>query len=270
MSQFKSVTDLDLIQKGEVLFIYLNRPEAMNAFSDDMIKSLVDALERAEQDPSIRLSVISGRGRAFCAGGDLKAMEEKTGMFAGDSVELKKRYQEGIQRIPLAIEACQKPILAMVNGAAIGAGLDLACMCDIRIGNQFSKYGETFAKLALVPGDGGSYFLQRVVGFAKAMEMTLTGKVYDAEEALKMGLINSLVDAKELESKTQEYIDAILLTAPIAVSMGKEALKRAYHDEVPSMLDMLSTFQGQTQRTEDHFEAIRAFKEKRKPQWSDR
>ncbi|MFT6070368.1 MAG: enoyl-CoA hydratase/carnithine racemase [Bacteriovoracaceae bacterium] len=267
MSQFKSSTDLELIQKDEVLFIYLNRPEAMNAFSDEMINSLVDALERAEKDKSVRLSVISGRGKAFCAGGDLKAMEEKSGMFAGDSAELKKRYEEGIQRIPLTIESCQKPIIAMVNGAAIGAGLDLACMCDLRVGSTFSKYGETFAKLALVPGDGGSYFLQRVVGFAKAMEMTLTGRIYDANEALSMGLINKLSTPEELEADVAEFIKAILLTAPQAVSMGKEALKRAYHDEVPKMLDMLSTFQGQTQRTKDHFEAIAAFKEKRKPQW---
>jgi 2-(1,2-epoxy-1,2-dihydrophenyl)acetyl-CoA isomerase len=270
MSQFKSTTDLDLIQKEEVLYIYLNRPESMNAFSDEMINSLVDALERAEQDDSIRLSVISGRGKAFCAGGDLKAMEDKSGMFAGDSVELKKRYQEGIQRIPLTIEACQKPILAMVNGAAIGAGLDLACMCDLRIGSTFSKYGETFAKLALVPGDGGSYFLQRVVGFAKAMEMTITGKIYNSDEALSMGLINTLAEPSELENQVNEFIKAILLTAPQAGRMGKEALKRAYHDEVPVMLDMLSTFQGQTQRTEDHFEAIKAFREKRKPQWQGR
>jgi 2-(1,2-epoxy-1,2-dihydrophenyl)acetyl-CoA isomerase len=270
MSQFKSTTDLDLIQKDEVLYIYLNRPEFMNAFSDEMINSLVDALERAEQDESIRLSVISGRGKAFCAGGDLKAMEDKSGMFAGDSVELKKRYQEGIQRIPLTIEACQKPILAMVNGAAIGAGLDLACMCDLRIGSTFSKYGETFAKLALVPGDGGSYFLQRIVGFAKAMEMTITGKIYNSDEALSMGLINTLAGPNELENQVNEFIKAILLTAPQAGRMAKEALKRAYHEEVPEMLDMLSTFQGQTQRTEDHFEAIKAFREKRKPQWQGR
>lgn len=270
MSQFKSTTDLDLIQKDEVLWVYLNRPESMNAFSDEMIESLVDALKRAESDDSIRLSVISGRGKAFCAGGDLKAMEEKSGMFAGDSSELKKRYQKGIQQIPLTIEACQKPILAMLNGAAIGAGLDLACMCDLRVASTKAKYGETFAKLALVPGDGGSYFLQRIVGFAKAMEMTLTGKIYNGDEALKMGLINTLVEPEELENQVSEFIKAILLTAPQAGRMGKEALKRAYHEEVPLMLDMLSTFQGQTQRTEDHFEAIKAFREKRKPEWIGR
>ena len=268
MSQFKTTEDLELVQKGEVLWLTLNRPEAMNAFSTSMINSLVEALLLAEKDPSVRVMVISGKGKAFCAGGDLNAMEEKTGMFAGDSTELKKRYQEGIQRIPLAIESCQKPIIAMVNGAAIGAGLDLACMCDLRVASVKARFGETFAKLALVPGDGGSYFLQRIVGFAKAMEMTLTGKLYNAEEAMKMGLVNVVCEPTSLEDEVNSFIESILLTAPKAQAMSKEALKRAYHDEVPEMLDMLSTFQGQTQRTEDHFEAIRAFREKRKHQWT--
>lgn len=253
--------------KDEVLWISLNRPEAMNAFSDEMIEGLVKAIKKAEEDLSIRLSVITGSGKAFCAGGDIKAMEEKTGMFAGDSKELKERYQKGIQQIPLAIESVNKPIIAMVNGAAIGAGLDLACMCDIRVGSEYAKFGETFAKLALVPGDGGSYFLQRVVGFSKAMEMTLTGSIYNARQAKEMGLLNEVAEAEDLKARVQVYIDAIKLTAPKAVAFGKAALKAAYHEELAPMLDTLSTYQGETQRTDDHFEAIKAFKEKRKPVW---
>jgi len=260
--------DIEVEVEGEVLWIYLNRPEAMNAFSTEMIKSLVRALKNAEQDQSIRLTIISGRGRAFCAGGDIRAMQERTGMFAGDCEELKKRYQEGIQQIPLTIEACQKPILAMINGAAIGAGLDLACMCDLRISSSHAKFGETFTKLALVPGDGGSFFLQRIVGFAKAMEMSLTAKVYNAQEALDMGLVNSLCSETELKKRVQEYIEQILLTAPMASAMTKESLKLSYHQELSPILDLLATYQGRTQRTDDHFEALKAFKEKRKPLWS--
>lgn len=259
--------DLETEVVGNVLWLYLNRPDAMNAFSEDMIKSLVGTLNKAEADPEIRLTVISGRGKAFCAGGDIKAMEEKTGMFAGDSAELKRRYQEGIQQIPLTIEACHKPIIAMINGAAIGAGLDLACMCDLRICSDKAKFGETFTKLALVPGDGGSYFLQRVVGFSKAMEMTLTAKVYNSKEAEQMNLVHQVSSPEELKDKVQEYVEAILLTAPKASMMAKEALKEAYHERITPMLDTLSTFQGDTQRTEDHFEALAAFKEKRKPVW---
>ena len=259
--------DIEAEVVNSVLWIYLDRPDSMNAFSDEMIKSLVGALQKAESDSSIRLTVISRRGKAFCAGGDIKAMEEKTGMFAGDSAELKQRYQEGIQQIPLAIEKCHKPIIAMINGAAIGAGLDLACMCDIRVASEKAKFGETFTKLALVPGDGGSYFLQRIVGFAKAMEMTLTARIYNSEDALKMGLVNAVVSPDDLKDKVQEYIDAILLTAPKACMMAKEAIKESYHERIEPMLDTLSTFQGDTQRTEDHFEALAAFKEKRKPVW---
>lgn len=266
MSYLKAKDILTELKK-EVLWISLNRAESMNAFSEEMICELVAALKKAEVDPKVRLTVITGTGKAFCAGGDLKAMQEKTGMFAGDSAELKKRYQEGIQQIPLTIEACQKPIIAMINGAAIGAGLDLACMCDIRIACKKAKFGETFTKLALVPGDGGSYFLQRIVGFSKAMEMTLTARVYNSEEALEMNLVNLICDETELESKTYEYINQILLTAPRASQMAKESLKLAYHESLAPMLDKLSSFQGETQRTKDHFEALKAFKEKRLPVW---
>ena len=116
-----------------------------------MIKGLISALNKAEEDKSIRLSVLTGKKKAFCTGSDIKAMEEKTSMFASDSKELKERYQKGIQQIPLAIKAHSKPIIAMVNGAAIEAGLDMACMCDIRMGSTYAKFGETFSKLALVP-----------------------------------------------------------------------------------------------------------------------
>lgn len=262
--------DLKTEVVDEVLWIYLNRPDSMNAITDEMISGLVGALKKAESDDGIRLSVITGMGKAFCAGGDIKAMEEKTGMFAGDSKELKERYQKGIQQIPKTIEAINKPIIAMVNGAAIGAGLDLACMCDIRVGSTYAKFGETFAKLALVPGDGGSYFLQRIVGFAKAMEMTLTANVYNANQAKEMGLLNEVVEADELKGMVQNYANAILLTAPKASSMGKAALKAAYHETLDPMLEKLATFQGETQRTEDHFEALKAFKEKRKPVWKGR
>ena len=144
-----------------LLWATLNRPHCSNAFSDEMIYELCGLLREADWDDDVRVIMLTGAGKTFCAGGDVKAMEGKTGMFAGDPEELRRRYTKGIQQIPLTIEALHTPIMAMVNGPAIGAGCDLACMCDLRMGCRHSRFGETFAKLALVPGDGGTFFLQR-------------------------------------------------------------------------------------------------------------
>lgn len=263
----KSHRDLLLEKNDHCLWITLNRPEQANAFSDEMITELCEVLKDADWDEDIRVIVITGSGKAFCAGGDVKAMEEKSGMFAGEPDELRRRYSRGIQQIPLTFESLQTPVIAMVNGAAIGAGCDLACMCDIRIGCQYSRFGETFAKLALVPGDGGTLFLQRVVGYAKAMELSLTGRIVEAEEALKLGLLNTLVDPSELRAKTQEMVDSIAANSPVAVSMIKKAIRHARTAEVQANLDLLAAFQGITQRTDDHFEGVRALKERRAPKF---
>jgi enoyl-CoA hydratase/carnithine racemase len=224
-------------------------------------------LREADWDDDIRVIILTGAGKSFCAGGDVKAMEDRSGMFAGDPEGLRRRYTRGIQQIPLAMEALQTPIVAMVNGAAIGAGCDLACMCDIRVGCRYSRFGETFAKLALVPGDGGTFFLQRVVGYAKAMELSLTGRIVEEDEALRVGLLNELVAGEELREKTEHLARAIAANSPVAVSMIKKAIRQARTAEISGHLDLLAAFQGITQRTEDHFEGVRALKERRAPRF---
>ena len=258
-------TDLLVEQDAALLWVTLNRPEHSNAFSDEMITELCHLLREADWDDDVRVIILTGAGKSFCAGGDVKAMEEKTGMFAGDPEELRRRYTRGIQQIPLAMEGLQTPVVAMVNGAAIGAGCDLACMCDIRVGCKHSRFGETFAKLALVPGDGGTFFLQRVVGYAKAMELSLTGRIVEAEEALALGLLNSLVEVDALRAETEKMARSIAANSPIAISMIKKALRQARTAEISGHLDLLAAFQGITQRTDDHFEGVRAMKEKRLP-----
>lgn len=259
--------DLLVEETKPLLWITLNRPNFSNSFSDEMIRSLCQLLREADWDDDIRVIILTGSGKHFCAGGDVKAMEEKTGMFAGDPEGLRRRYTKGIQQIPLTIESLHTPIIAMVNGAAIGAGCDLACMCDIRIGTTQSKFGETFAKLALVPGDGGTFFLQRIVGFAKAMELSLTGQIVSAEEAFKLGLLNKLVDEDSLKNETEQMAMTIAGNSPVAVSMIKKAIRQARTAEISGHLDLLAAFQGITQRTEDHFEGVRALKEKRQPKF---
>lgn len=259
--------DLLVERDKPLLWVTLNRPQHSNAFSDEMISELSSLVREADWDDDVRVIILTGAGKTFCAGGDVKAMEEKSGMFAGDPEGLRRRYTRGIQQIPLAMEALQTPVVAMVNGAAIGAGCDLACMCDVRIGCTHSRFGETFAKLALVPGDGGTFFLQRVVGYAKAMELSLTGRIVEADEALRIGLLNQLVEVDALKPETEKLARAIASNSPVAVSMIKKAIRQARTAEISGHLDLLAAFQGITQRTEDHFEGVRAMKEKRPPRF---
>ncbi|MCT4640815.1 MAG: enoyl-CoA hydratase-related protein [Bacteriovoracaceae bacterium] len=255
---YENLTDLNLELKDHSLWITLNRPSASNAFTDDMIKNLVSTLFKADEDPNIRCIVITGEGKHFCAGGDVKQMKQKQGMFAGEPNELRNRYKFGIQQIPLCFERLATPVVAMINGAAIGAGLDLACMCDIRICSDKAKFGETFTKLGLIPGDGGTYFLQRVVGLSKAMEMTLTADIYDSTQALNMGLVSTVTTSEYLLEKTTNIVDRICKNAPIATSMAKRSINHAYRADLNSTLDLLAAYQGISQRTSDHFSAVDA------------
>ena len=259
----ESYQDLLVEPDPPLLWITLNRPECSNAFSDEMITELCRLLREADWDDDVRAIILTGAGKTFCAGGDVKAMEEKTGMFAGDPEGLMRRYTKGIQQIPLTIEALHTPLIAMVNGAAIGAGCDLACMCDIRMGCRRSRFGETFATLALVPGDGGTFFLQRIIGYAKAMELSLTGRIVEADEALSLGLLNALVEKEALKTETEGLARSIAANSPVAVSMIKKAIRQARTAEISGHLDLLAAFQGITQRTEDHFRRVRALKKNR-------
>jgi len=253
------------LKNSHQLWVTLNNPEQMNAISTAMIESLVTVLKHADFDRMIRVIVITGAGKSFCAGGDIKAMEEKSGMFAGESNELRMRYMHGIQQIPRCLEEVSTPIIAMVNGAAIGAGCDLAMMCDLRVGSERSKFAETFTRMGLVPGDGGTFFLQRVVGYSKAMHMFLTAEMFEGKRALDYGLLNNLFEDSELLAETTKLAESIASLAPIAQSMTKKAMKISYLHDLHTSLDTLATFQGLTQRTEDHFEALSAFKQKRTP-----
>jgi len=251
-----------------VLGIELHRPESRNAFSLTMITELVELLQRAELDDGVRVLYLQGAGDSFCAGGDLKEMAQKAGMFAGEPNELRVRYQRGIQQIPLAIAALSKPLIGKINGPAIGAGCDLAAMCDIRMGTTKSKFGETFCKLALVPGDGGTWFLPRVVGYAKALEMFLTGDIYNAQQAYEMGLLNHVVQKEDLDKDTLALCLKIAGNSPIALSLTKKALQQSQKNDLPAHLDLLAAYQGITQRTQDHFEGLDALRTGRPPQFS--
>lgn len=242
--------------KGHVLWIWLNRPEASNAYSESMVRDLPEVLDSAGADKNIRVIVIGARGKNFCAGGDVKAMQSRTGMFQGEANELRERYMQGIQQIPLALSRCQKPVIMMVQGAAVGAGCDLVAMGDLRVADNDASFAETFAKVGLVPGDGGAWFLIRAVGFSKAQEMFLTGKTYSSEEARQMGLVHEVVVSDQLVRRTTELAEHIASLPPIAVQLTKKSLAHAYESALPAHLDVVASFQAVTQRSSDHFKAV--------------
>ncbi|WP_415062973.1 enoyl-CoA hydratase-related protein [Bdellovibrio sp.] len=255
---------------SSVLWVTLDNPEQSNAISLEMVDSLTKVLKYADFDAKVRVIVLKGEGASFCAGGDVKAMQNKTGMFAGESNELRMRYIHGIQQIPKCIEELSKPMIAMVHGPAIGAGCDLAMMCDLRVGTAKSKFGETFVKLGLVPGDGGTFFLQRVIGFSKAMQMSLTGDLIAGEEAYRWGLLNYFVAEADLETETQKLAEKVANNAPVAVQMTKKAMKTAYLNDLHTVLELSAAYQGITQRTQDHFTALEAMKDKKAPHFQGR
>jgi len=259
------MTDLICERSNHILWITLNRPEASNAYSTSMVQNLVKTLREADFDKDIRVIVLTGAGKHFCAGGDIKAMKNKSGMFAGESNELREAYQAGIQEIPKTISQMKTPIIAMVNGAAVGAGCDLAAMCDMRIASEEAVFAETFAKVGLVPGDGGAFFLTRLIGFGKAMEMFLTCKNISAMEALNIGLVNQVVLPNKLKEKTQELADQLASLPPIALQMTKKAVIHAHQNDLNSHLELMSAYQGITQRSSDHFRALDGMLEKKKP-----
>lgn len=256
------------VKRAHQLWLTLNNPEQMNAITTEMIDSLTRVLTHADSDKNIRVVVITGEGKSFCAGGDIKAMEEKSGMFAGESNELRGRYQHGIQRIPQCFDNLSVPVIALVNGAAIGAGCDLSMMCDLRVGGGRARFAETFTRMGLVPGDGGTFFLQRVVGYSKAMQMFLTAQSFEGKDALDFGLLNFLFEDSSLITETEKLAEKISGLAPVAQRLTKKAMRASYLHDLQTTLDLLASFQGISQRTNDHFEAIKSFKEKRDPHFT--
>ena len=250
--------DLRYQTEGAVVTITLDRPDARNAYSTAMVTSLVAALDAAEADASVRCIVLTGEGKSFHAGGDLKAMRAASGMFEGGPLALRRQYVDGIQRVPRRLAACDKPIIAAINGAAIGAGLDLACMCDLRVAAKGAKMGSTFVKVGLVPGDGGAYFLARVVGFSRALELVLTGRLVEADEALRIGLVTDVVERDELLPTATKLAQTIAGNAPLAVQMTKRAAYRSWDADVDTALELAATYQGMVQNTEDHKRAVEA------------
>lgn len=250
------MTDLLYSTKGPIATITLNRPTARNAYSENMVAALVDSLDKAEGDEEVRVVIVTGAGPSFCAGGDLKAMQERTGMFSGDPLELRQKYRLGIQGITRRFDRFEKPTIAAINGAAIGAGLGLALMCDLRISSEKAKFGSTFARVGLIPGDGGAYLLTRIVGFARAVDLILTARIIDAQEALSIDLVHQVVPADQV-LPTAETLAAQIAELPAgAVRAAKTTLYRTANQDLETALQLTAALQGLVQSTEEHHNAV--------------
>jgi 2-(1,2-epoxy-1,2-dihydrophenyl)acetyl-CoA isomerase len=253
-------SDILYEKNGKTAVLTLNRPQDRNVLTGErFLREFLDAVARVQADTELCAFILTGAGTAFSAGGDVKAMRDKTGMFAGAPEEIAGNYRQGIQKIPLALYALDVPAIAAVNGPAIGAGCDLACVCDIRIASENAKFGETFASLGLIPGDGGAFFLPRTVGWSRAAELTFTCRVIGAAEALAMGLVSEVVPPERLMERARALAAEIARQGAATLRRAKALLRDARRMDLPELLDRSAEVQGQCHHGEEHREALARF-----------
>jgi len=257
-------------QKDRMVTITLNKPETRNALSGDVVDALVEAVKRADADNAVSCVVLTAAGKSFSSGGNLHEIKAMTADQKMTTVEIENWYKTGIQRIPLTMANISVPVIAAVNGHAIGAGNDLATMCDIRIAGQDAIFAESFLRVGLIPGDGGAWFLPRIIGMARASHMLFTGEFIDADKALDYGLVSEVVANEKLLERAYEIADMVIGLPPLALRKTKELVRAAQGISLKENLDSAALFQGVLQHQEDHHEAIDAILEKRKPVFKGR
>jgi enoyl-CoA hydratase/carnithine racemase len=254
--------------KDGIATLTLNRPERLNALGDSLRDDLLDAVTRASADHAVRVMIVTGAGKGFCAGGDVKAMNEAK----EDRRErpLIEKIAPSRDRTLLAMRDAPQPIIAAVNGAAAGAGMNLALGCDIRIASTAAKFSQAFVRRGLHPDWGGTYFLPRVVGMAKACELIFTGDIIDASEAMRLGLVSQVVAPEALMPTANDLARKIATGPPIAVRLAKRALYHSVDSDLRAALEFETFAQNVCSETEDAREGIRAFVEKRAPVFQGR
>ncbi len=260
------MTDAVLTERdGRIAVITLNRPETRNALATEVVDGLVAALDDAEADPGISCVVLTGAGKSFSSGGNLHEIKALTQDKKLNPVELEAWYRNGIQRIPMAMNRISVPVVAAVNGHAIGAGCDLATMADIRIAAEDAVFAESFLRVGIIPGDGGAWFLPRVIGFARASEMLLTSRRVAAAEAAEWGLVSRVVPAANLMDTAREIAGEIASQPPVALRKAKALIRATQGMSLDDGLAAAAVAQGVLQQMDDHHEAIDAILEKREP-----
>lgn len=256
-------------QTGAIVTLTLNQPDKRNPLTGNTaVAELVAACDRITRDTSVRVVIVTGAGSAFSSGGNVKDMRR---FFAEDiePAKIREEYRNGIQRLTLALYNLEVPTIAAVNGPAVGAGCDLACMCDIRIASETASFAESFIKVGIIPGDGGAWLLPRVVGASRAAEMAFTGDALSAAEALACGLVSRVVPAEELLPQARRLAERIAANPGRILRMTKRLLREGEHTRLETLLEMAAGFQAIAHKTKQHAEAVNAFIEKRKPDFRD-
>jgi enoyl-CoA hydratase/carnithine racemase len=265
------LVDATLAVDGRVAVLTLNRDDLRNALTGtSLVDDIVAATGWVNSNRDVSVLILTGAGTAFSAGGNIKEMQGRTGIFSGSAVDIEASYRQGIQRMTLAMEQTEVPVVAAVNGAAVGAGFDLACMCDLRLASSRAVIGETFINLGLIPGDGGSWFLQRLVGYQRAAELTFSGRLVEADEALALGLFLEVVAPDQLMPRALALAHQLAAKPPQALRLSKRLLRMARSQDLDSVLQQSAAFQGMLHQTADHLEAINAFLEKRPGRFNGR
>lgn len=251
-------------KEGPIVTLTMNRPEIRNPLGEsDDVKNFEEASSLINNDRDVRCVILTGEGAAFSAGGNVKNMKEKKGNFSGSSVALRERYRYGIHRIVRSVWNIEVPVIAAVNGAAVGLGNDVACLADIRIASKNARFGVTFLKIGLIPGDGGAWLLPKIIGLSMASELLFTGKLINADQAKECGLISEVFEEKELMIEANNLAQSIVKQPPDALRMSKKLLREGMISNFETILEMSANMQALMHLTEDHQEAITAFFEKR-------
>lgn len=251
-------------KEGHIVTLTMNRPEIRNPLGEsDDVKNFEEASSLINNDRDVRCVILTGVGAAFSAGGNVKNMKEKKGNFSGSSVALRERYRYGIHRIVRSVWNIEVPVIAAVNGAAVGLGNDVACLADIRIASKNARFGVTFLKIGLIPGDGGAWLLPKIIGLSMASELLFTGKLINADQAKECGLISKVFEESELMIEANNLAQSIVKQPPDALRMSKKLLREGMISNFETILEMSANMQALMHLTEDHQEAITAFFEKR-------
>lgn len=255
-----------------VATITLNRPERMNSFSNEMLGEWADALRRSAEDEEIRAVVVTGAGRAFCAGADLQAQgsEDRILMADRNAGERRNSLRFTVHKVAQALQYLDKPYIAAVNGAAVGAGMDMASMADIRISSDQARYGMSYVNVGLVPGDGGAWLLPRLVGLQRALDLIWSGELFNAQTALEMGYVLKVVPHGSLMEETLAYAKRLAEGPPIAMQLAKRLVYRGATQHFMEGMESAQAAMTIAQSTEDSREGPRAFREKRKPLFEGR
>ncbi|MXO86079.1 crotonase/enoyl-CoA hydratase family protein [Altererythrobacter aurantiacus] len=258
-------------RSGHIVTLTLDRPDSMNALgANGDGDAFAEACDAINADRSVRCAILTGAGKAFSAGGDVKAMRERTGAFGGTGPQIADGYRDNIHKALRALYGLRVPLIAAVNGPAIGLGCDLACLADMRIASDRAKFGVTFLKLGLIPGDGGTWILPRIIGEARAAELFYTGDVIDAPTAVEWGLVSRSVPADVLLDEAHELAEKVAAMPPDALRAAKNLMRQGREISYDTALELAANTQALMHGTSDHEEGVAALLEKRSARFERR